>query len=119
MPFTDGNLVNAWGITATSSAPGGVEQRHVSTIYRATARRAGPQSRSRAPTGIVAYSGTAFLLATSPNRPAQFIWASEDGDLAWNPLRCECRARREAERRRIYKGLAIHGDVLYDGLRRL
>jgi len=73
-PFTDTNLVNAWGITATSTSPWWVSNNGTgtSTIYRGDGSTGRPKvTVPGAPTGIVAYTGTAFLLA--PNRPARFI----------------------------------------------
>ncbi len=116
-PFTDGNLVNAWGIAASSSSPWWVANNGTgtSTIYRADGSTGRPPvTVPGAPTGIVAYSGTAFLLA-DPNRPARFIFASEDGTIsAWNPqFDANVAHVKKPSDGGIYKGLAIHGDVLY------
>jgi uncharacterized protein (TIGR03118 family) len=115
-PFTDANLVNAWGITATATSPWWVANNgtNTSTIYRADGSTGRPPvAVPGAPTGIVAYTGTAFLLA--PNRPARFIWAAEDGTIsAWNPQFDANNAHVEVPSDGgIYKGLAIHGNVLY------
>jgi len=115
-PFTDANLVNAWGIAASSSSPWWVSNNGTgtSTIYRGDGSTGRPTvTVPGAPTGIVAYGGTAFLL--SPNRPARFIWASEDGTIsAWNPQFAPNVAHVEKPSvGGVYKGLAIHGDVLY------
>ncbi len=115
-PFTDANLVNAWGITATSSSPWWVANNGTgtSTIYRGDGSTGRPPvTVPGAPTGIVAYTGNAFLLA--PNRPARFIWASEDGTIsAWNPQFDANTAHVvKPSDGGIYKGLAIRGDVLY------
>jgi uncharacterized protein (TIGR03118 family) len=85
-----------------------------STIYRGDGSTGRPPvTVPGAPTGIVAYTGSAFLLA--PNRPARFIWASEDGTIsAWNPQFDANLAHVEKPSDGgIYKGLAIRGDVLY------
>jgi uncharacterized protein (TIGR03118 family) len=115
-PFTDANLVNAWGIAATSTSPWWVSNADTgtSTIYRGDGSTGRPPvTVPGSPTGIVAYTGTAFLLA--PNRPARFIWASEDGTIsAWNPQFDANVAHVEVPSDGgSYKGLAIHGDVLY------
>jgi uncharacterized protein (TIGR03118 family) len=115
-PVTDGKLVNGWGIAASSSSPWWVADNGSgwATIYTGAGAKASLEvTVPGAPTGIVAYGGTQFLLA--PNRPAQFIFASEDGTIsAWNRLFDMGNAHVVfGDPDSVYKGLAIIGDTLY------
>ena len=117
-PVTDGKLVNGWGITATSSSPWWVADNGTgwSTIYTGAGVKAGLEVKvPGAPTGIVAYTGGQFLLA--PNRPARFMFASEDGTIsAWNPQFDAGNAHvvfGAPGSSSVYKGLAILGNTLY------
>ena len=115
-PVIDGKLVNAWGIAASATSPWWVADNGTgwSTIYSGAGVKASLEvTVPGAPTGIVSYSGTQFLLA--PSRPARFIWASEDGTLsAWNPMFDPTDAHVVfSDPGSVYKGLAVHGDILY------
>ena len=70
-----------------------------------------------APTGEVFYGGS--LIRLSNDAAARFIWATESGTFwAWNGTLDPNSAPQHAEMilndpDSIYKGLAVHGDVLY------
>jgi len=94
----DPSLVNAWGLTRSTSSPWWVADNGagVSTLYSVsgstptkvaltvTIPPPPPPGSTSAPTGVVFNgNGTEFLLA--PNTPARFIFATEDGSIAgWN-----------------------------------
>jgi uncharacterized protein (TIGR03118 family) len=96
-PVIDPNLKNPWGLTRSSTGPWWIANNNsgTSTLYGATGTiiplvvvvpppKSAPNAVS-APTGIV-YNGNsnAFLLA--PDKPAAFIFATEDGTISgWNP----------------------------------
>jgi uncharacterized protein (TIGR03118 family) len=85
---TDPDLVNGWGIVASSTSPWWVSDNGTSksTLYNGnTGAKLGlVVTVPGPPTGIV-FNGTAdFELA--PNAPARFIFATDDGQIAgWNP----------------------------------
>ena len=117
-PVTDAKLQNGWGIAASATSPWWVADNGSgwSTIYSGAGVKAALEvTVPGAPTGIVAYAGTAFLLA--PSRPARFIFASEDGTIsAWNPQFDGTHAHvvfGVAGSESNYKGLAISGETLY------
>jgi len=115
----DADLVNAWGIAASATSPWWVANNGTatSTIYTGAGVKSGLIVHiPGAPTGIVSYSGSAFLI--SPGKPARFMFASEDGTIsAWNPtLVPNTQAVVKfgvAGSGSIYKGLAILGSTLY------
>jgi uncharacterized protein (TIGR03118 family) len=96
---TDPNLRNAWGLVHSPTSPWWVSNNATGTSTLISASTtpvtipglivtipAPPgQSGNGTPTGIVFNgSSTDFLLA--PNKPALFIWVTEDGTVAgWNP----------------------------------
>jgi uncharacterized protein (TIGR03118 family) len=114
-PVQDPLLVNAWGIAASDTSPWWVADNGTgfSTLYNGDGDKLGLEVQvPGAPTGIVHYGGTQFLLAA--NTPAIFIFASEDGTFsAWNPGFDPNAAVVFNDPPSVYKGLAIHGDVLY------
>ena len=116
---TDPLLQNSWGLAASGSGPWWVANNgsNSSTLYNG----AGDKQMLEvvvpgAPTGEVFYGGGSFLL--SNGLPARFIWAAEDGTLsAWNgTLSTTVPQQSEvifSDPEGSYKGLAVHGDVLY------
>jgi uncharacterized protein (TIGR03118 family) len=118
-PVTDPKLENAWGIAARGNSPWWVADNgtNFSTLYSGAGVKAGLEVEVVAnPTGIVAYSGSQFLLQASPTpRPAFFMFATEAGTiLAWNPQFDNLHAHvKFSNGGSIYKGLAISGDTLY------
>jgi uncharacterized protein (TIGR03118 family) len=119
-PVVDPKLVNAWGIAASPTSPWWVADNgsNSSTIYTGTGVKAGLEvDVPGAPTGEVWYGGD--LIHLSNDAPARFIWATESGDFwAWNGTLDPNSTPQHAEMilsdpGSIYKGLAVHGDVLY------
>ncbi|HEY3202861.1 MAG TPA: TIGR03118 family protein [Thermoanaerobaculia bacterium] len=113
-PLQDTHLVNAWGIAASDSGPWWVADNATgfSTIYTGDGAKLGEVVVPGAPTGTVFNGGGSFQLA--PNSPALFLFASEDGTFsAWNPSLGGSAVVVFNDPGSIYKGMAIHGDVLY------
>ena len=114
-PVTDPLLKNAWGIAAGGTSPWWVANNgtHSSTLYTGDGGKIGLEVNvPGAPTGIVFNGGTQFELA--PKLPAFFIFASEDGTFsAWNPGFDPNASVVFSDPGSVYKGLAIHGNVLY------
>jgi len=115
-PVTDMKLVNGWGIAASPTSPWWVADNGTgwSTIYTGAGVKAPLEvTVPGAPTGIVAYTGNQFLLA--PDRPARFIFASQDGTFsAWNRDFDPTHAHVVfSDPGSVYQGLAILGDTLY------
>jgi uncharacterized protein (TIGR03118 family) len=99
---TDADLKNAWGVSHTATSPWWVSDNGtgLATLYNATGVKQGlivtiappPGSTDPAtPTGQVANGTTGFVVpkgatGTTPNGPARFIFATEDGTISgWNP----------------------------------
>jgi uncharacterized protein (TIGR03118 family) len=116
-PVIDPKLVNAWGIAASATSPWWVADNGTgySTIYTGAGAKAMLEVVvPGAPTGIVSYSGSQFLLA--PSTPARFIFASEDGTISgWSGTLPDPTHAVVAfsDPESVYKGLAVHGDTLY------
>lgn len=131
----DPNLVNPWGIAKTATSPLWVADNGagMATVYNGAGSKlpinvtiAPPtgQTSTAAPTGQVATgSGTDFLLTSSPNSAASFIFDTEDGTISgWSSnvsatnsiLKVDNSANGAGA---VYKGLAISGapgsEVLY------
>jgi uncharacterized protein (TIGR03118 family) len=96
----DANLVNAWGITHRGSSPWWVSDngKGVATLYDGEGVAqfgavplvvgvTGANGGSADPTGVVANTGTSFVVSSGAAQgPAFFIFASEDGTISgWNP----------------------------------
>ena len=116
---TDGDLVNAWGLTALPTSPWWVSDNgtDVSTLYRADGTKVilpgGTQHVNvpNAPTGAVANAGPNFS-------GGRFLFSTEEGKiLYWNPAVSITDAQVAVDNSgagAIYKGLAIAGtDRLY------
>ena len=98
-PVTDPQLVNAWGLSRSSSSPWWISDNGtgLSTLYNGagakqslvvTIPQADPSNKNTplgTPTGTIANSSpTDFLLA--PGKPAAFLFSTIDGTIAgWNP----------------------------------
>jgi len=83
-------LVNGWGIAASATSPWWVadNETNVATIYNATGVRASLVVQvPGAPTGIVSYAGTGFVVTDGTTSGAsRFIFAAEDGTISgWSP----------------------------------
>jgi uncharacterized protein (TIGR03118 family) len=116
---TDPLLQNSWGLAAGPRSPWWVANNgsNTSTLYNGAGDKIPLEVVvTGAPTGEVFYGGTEFRL--SNGEPALFIWAAEDGTFsAWNgTLSTTVPQQSEvifSDPDGIYKGLAVHGDVLY------
>jgi uncharacterized protein (TIGR03118 family) len=115
--MTDANLVNAWGLTRSSTSPwwvanngtgtsalydaGGIARSLVVTIPSATTGSTG------VPTGTV-YNGTTDFQLT-PNNPARFLFVTEDGTISgWNPAVDATHALiKVSDPGAVYKGATI------------
>jgi uncharacterized protein (TIGR03118 family) len=109
----DLDLVNAWGLAARGTGPWWVVDNgtNKSTIYNGnTGVKSGlVVSVPGAPTGIVSYMGSGFIVTSAP---AQFIFAGEDGSIsAWQGGTSA--VLKKANANASYKGLAIAGERLY------
>ncbi len=131
-PNHDGNLVNAWGLSRSSTSPWWISDNGtgLSTLYDGAGA---PQklvvtvpppkgsTNPSTPTGTV-YNPTGAFQVGLPgtNQPAIFLFATEDGTISgWNPNANLTVAVLKIDRskRAIYKGLAIaqtsNGPLLY------
>jgi uncharacterized protein (TIGR03118 family) len=113
---TDGQLVNAWGLTSLPGSPWWVadNETNVSTLYGADGtKRALVVSVPNAPTGAVSNTSSNFVVGSGP---ALFLFSTEEGKvLAWN-MSLGTTAQVVADKSgdgAIFKGLAIAGDRLY------
>jgi uncharacterized protein (TIGR03118 family) len=120
-PHTDPNLVNPWGMAASSSGTIWVSDNGtgVSTLYRqdgtavslVVAIPAKHPRQGANPTGIVFNSTPFFQVTKNGNSaPAFFIFVSEDGTISgWNPTLDQTNAivAVEGTNENIYKGLTI------------
>ncbi len=131
--FTDPNLVNAWGITASPNGPFWISDNGtgVSTLYDGNGHSLpaasplvvtiplppGSTASNASPTGIV-FNSTSDFTVTSGNLsgPAVFIFAAEDGTISgWNPTVNSTNAILEVDKSilptplngAVYKGLAL------------
>jgi uncharacterized protein (TIGR03118 family) len=110
-PHTDGNLVNAWGLTAGPMTPWWVSDNGMnkSTLYGGDgAPRALVVTVAGGPTGTVFNSTSAFLLPTGGK--ALFLFDGEDGVVrGWNPAQGTTAVvvKDRSDVGAIYKGLAI------------
>lgn len=124
---TDANLVNPWGISASSSSPLWISNNGTgtSTLYNGAGTPlslvvtipppAGGTPPS-APTGTV-FNGTGKFLAAT-GKPGLFLFSSEDGTIAaWNPSTGAVIKVDRSASGAVYKGLALgangSGPVLY------
>jgi uncharacterized protein (TIGR03118 family) len=116
---TDPNLVNAWGLDALPVSPWWVSDNgtNLSTLYNATGT---PQSLvvsvPNAPTGLVAYGGSNFIVTDGTHSgPALFMFSTEEGKiLGWNPNVSTTVAQvavNLSRKNAVFKGLAIAPDV--------
>ncbi len=125
-PTLDPNLVNAWGLTATSTSPWWVADNGAdeSTLYNGNTGAIVPLvvQVDGAPTGAVANTTSSFVVTNgTASGPARFIFASEDGQIrGWNPAVAPTVAQVGADRSNVdasFKGLAMattaSGPMLY------
>jgi uncharacterized protein (TIGR03118 family) len=122
----DPHLVNAWGLTATSTSPWWVADNGTdeSTLYNGNTGAIVPLvvQVDGGPTGAVANTSSSFVVTKgTASGPARFIFASEDGKIrGWNPAVAATVAQVGADRSNAdasYKGLAMAttaaGPMLY------
>src|SRR5262249_18071475 len=129
---TDPNLVNAWGITASSTSPWWVSDNgmNVSTLYDGAGVAQFPPtplvvSVPGGPTGTVFNGSTGFVVAAGTNSgPARFLSATEAGTIrGWSPavppppLSTQTfvgpNDADQSGAGAVFKGLAIAGDKLF------
>jgi uncharacterized protein (TIGR03118 family) len=129
--LVDPNLVNAWGLVASSTSPWWVANNGsgTSTLYNGNtgAKVTLTVTVPGAPTGIVFNRGSGFVVndGSGHSGPALFLFASEDGTISgWNPAVPPPPPSTHAfvvvdnsASGAVYKGLAIAstttGDFLY------
>jgi uncharacterized protein (TIGR03118 family) len=123
-PVVDSNLVNAWGLAASSTSPWWVADNGTSksTLYNgntgqkvALTVNVGIDS---GPTGVVFNGGSSFVVTNgTTSAPARFIFDSEDGLIrGWNPTVDPINAvvaPANGDPGASYKGLAIAAGMLY------
>lgn len=122
-PVVDTNLVNAWGLAASSASPWWVADNGTSksTLYNGNTGQplalvvsVGTDS---GPTGVVFNGGPGFVVTNgATSAPARFIFDSEDGLIrGWNPTVDPTNALVAPADApgAIFKGLAIAGGMLY------
>jgi uncharacterized protein (TIGR03118 family) len=108
---TDARLVNAWGLSRSSTSPWWVSDTGtgLSTLYNATgvAQTLVVTVPGGAPTGTVFNGSADFQIA--PGAPARFLFVSEDGTVSgWNTSVDPANAKAMAvEAGASYKGLAM------------
>jgi len=129
---TDPNLVNPWGITASSTSPWWVSDNgmDVSTLYNGDGVAQFPPtplvvSVPGGPTGTVFNGSTGFVISDGTNSgPGRFLFATEAGTIrGWNPgvpppplSTHTFIGPNDADQSgagAIFKGLAIAGDRLF------
>lgn len=120
--FTDSQLVNPWGLVASSTSPWWISDNGtgLSTLYDGqgvkkplTVTIPVPAGSTAAPTGTV-FSSTGFNISENGvTAPSRFIFSTEDGTIsAWTPTVDQTHAILEVDRSNVgagavYKGLAI------------
>jgi uncharacterized protein (TIGR03118 family) len=127
---TDPNLVNAWGIAASSTSPWWINDngKDVSTLYNGDGvpQPAGTPlvvSVDGGPTGIVFNGSPGFVVddGNGHSGPSVFMFATEDGTIrGWNPAvpppprstKSFVVVDRSGEAA-VFKGLAIAGDKIF------
>jgi uncharacterized protein (TIGR03118 family) len=123
-PVLDSDLVNAWGLAASSTSPWWVADNGTSrsTLYNGnTGQKVAltvDVGTDSGPTGVVFNGGSGFVVTSGGNSaPARFIFDSEDGLIrGWNPAVDPTHAivsPADPVPGAIYKGLAIAGGMLY------
>ena len=117
-PVLDMNLVNAWGIARGPTSFWWVANNGTgtSTLYNGdgTPSPTPPLivTVDTNPTGIVFNTSSSFEL--QPGGKAFFLFVTESGSfLGWNPTTGTTTVEEPVDPESKYKGLAIHGDVLY------
>jgi len=123
-PVQDPDLVNAWGLAASSSSPWWVADNETSksTLYNGNTGQKLPLTVTvgvdSGPTGIVFNGGSGFVVRNGTAfGPARFIFDGEDGLIrGWNPAVDPTNAvvaPAQGDPGAIYKGLAIAAGMLY------
>jgi uncharacterized protein (TIGR03118 family) len=120
----DGDLINPWGLARSTTSPWWVSDNNtgLSTLYDGTGAKLGLRvvipapagdPNPAAPTGVV-FNGSPTDFLVAPQKPALFIFATEDGTIAaWNfDTGAVLKVNHSPEA--VYKGITT-GDV--DGVR--
>jgi uncharacterized protein (TIGR03118 family) len=113
-PFTDANLVNPWGISATPSGPWWVSDNGtgLSTLYDGTGKTQalvvtipGPGGATGTPTANVFNGTTDFKIG---GNATHFLFASEDGTISgWSSGTSAVIAVDNSGASAVYKGMAL------------
>jgi uncharacterized protein (TIGR03118 family) len=120
----DAQLVNAWGLAASSTGPWWVanEARGSSTLYDGSGlKQALTVSVPGGPTGVVFYGGRGFVVRDGGAAgPARFIYACEDGMIrGWSPVVPDSWSEQavvgfdDGPTGAVFRGLALAGERLY------
>lgn len=123
-PVVDPDLVNAWGLAASSSSPWWVADNETSksTLYNGNTGQKVPLTvtvgTDSGPTGVVFNGGAGFVVRNGTlSGPARFIFDGEDGLIrGWNPGVDPTNAvvaPAAGDPGASYKGLAIEDGMLY------
>ncbi len=121
-PVLDPSLVNAWGLTASSTSPWWVadNETSVSTLYNGAGAKQAltvTVGTDSGPTGVVFNGGPGFVVVNgNQSGPARFIFDGEDGVLrGWNPTADATHAlvAGMGDPGAIFKGLAIADGKLF------
>jgi uncharacterized protein (TIGR03118 family) len=116
-PVTDPNLVNAWGMSRSSSSPWWISDNGpgLATLYTGAGTIVplvvtipGADGGSGTPTGQVFNGTTDFQL--TPGNPARFIFVTEDGTVSgWNPAVSPTTAvvKVNTHSASVFKGVAL------------
>src|SRR5262249_55613129 len=128
---TDPDLLNPWGLAATSTSPWWVNDNHagLSTLYQSDGTKLGlvvtvpPPAGSApgptsAPTGMVYNGNASEFLVAGPGTASHFLFSTEDGTISgWNSGTAAVIKVDASAQGAIFKGLAIAGsggaDQLY------
>jgi len=120
----DAQLVNAWGLAASSTGPWWVanEARASSTLYDGRGRKQALTIRVvGGPTGVVFYGGRGFVVRSGrAEGPARFIYACEDGTIrGWSPVVPDSWSTEavvgvdDGPTGALFRGVALAGERLY------
>lgn len=124
--FTDGQLVNPWGLVASSTSPWWISDNGtgLSTLYNGQGVKiplavtipvpaGSPAGSTAAPTGTV-FSSSGFNVSENGiTAPSRFIFSTEDGTISsWSPTVDPTNAILEVDRSKVgagavYKGLTL------------
>jgi len=120
----DAQLVNAWGLAASSTGPWWVanEARASSTLYDGAGRKQALTIRvDGGPTAVAFYGGGGFVVRSGRAAgPARFLYGCEDGTIrAWSPVVPDSWSTEavvaldDGPTGALFRGLTLAGERLY------